>query len=180
MSAANAALYYMPGALAGQITVWPAHLQRARRLGFCQICTAPFTRPGQRGDLFLAADLDRPDPRLGAYDTMEAALAAAATAANRAGLELLVDVVLDRMAIDATDRTGYEPPAGTSALDPRRPSADIDAAFARFDRPDLLERWSRRLGAWKKAGVAGFRVLGLEHVPPDFLRRLIAAVGGRF
>jgi starch synthase (maltosyl-transferring) len=180
MSAANAALYYMPGALAGQITVWPAHLQRARRLGFRQICTAPFTRPGQRGDLFLAADLDRPDPRLGAYDTMEAALAAAATAANRAGLELLVDVVLDRMAIDATDRTGYEPPAGTSALDPRRPSADIDAAFARFDRPDLLERWSRRLGAWKKAGVAGFRVLGLEHVPPDFLRRLIAAVGGRF
>ena len=83
------------------------------------------------------------------------------------------------MAIDATDRTGYEPPVNAGALDPRRPSADIDAAFARFDRPDLLERWARRLGAWKKAGVAGFRVLGLEHVPPEFLGQLIGAVDGR-
>jgi starch synthase (maltosyl-transferring) len=179
--AAGAALYYMPGGLAGQITAWPAHLARARRLGFRQICTAPFTRPGQRGDLFLAGDLDRPDPRLGAaYDTTEAALEAAAAAARQAGLELLVDVVLDRMALDATDRTGYEPSPGAGALDPRRPSADIDAAFARFDRPDLLEWWSNRLGTWRKKGIAGFRVLGLEHVPPEFLRRLITAVGGRF
>jgi starch synthase (maltosyl-transferring) len=178
--AAGAALYYIPGALAGPITAWGAHLQRARRLGFRQICTAPLARPGQRGDLFLAADFDKPDPRLGAYATVEAALAAAATAAKQAGLELLVDVVLDRIAVDAVDRTGYEPPAGASALDPRRPSADIDAAFARFDRPDLLERWSTRLRAWRKAGVAGFRLLGLEHAPPDFLRALIAAVGGRF
>jgi starch synthase (maltosyl-transferring) len=171
----------MPGGLAGQITAWPAHLARARRLGFRQICTAPFTRPGQRGDLFLAGDLDRPDPRLGAaYDTTEAALEAAAAAARQAGLELLVDVVLDRMALDATDRTGYEPSPGAGALDPRRPSADIDAAFARFDRPDLLEWWSNRLGTWRKKGIAGFRVLGLEHVPPEFLRRLITAVGGRF
>src|SRR3954463_6070063 len=99
--AAGAALYYMPGALAGQITAWPAHFERARRLGFRQICTAPLTRPGQRGDLFLAADFDKPDPRLGAHDTTEAALSAAAAAAQHAGLELLVDVVLDRMAIDA-------------------------------------------------------------------------------
>src|SRR5690349_16143671 len=178
--AAGAALYYMPGALAGQIIAWPAHLTRARRLGFREICTAPLTRPGQRGDLFLAGDFDRPDPRLGAYDTTESAISAAAAAAKQAGLALLVDVVLDRIAIDAVDRTGYEPAVGAGALDPRRPSADIDAAFARFDRPDLLERWTSRLRGWRKAGVAGFRLLGLEHVPPDFLRALIKAVGGRF
>jgi starch synthase (maltosyl-transferring) len=180
ISAAGAALYYMPGALAGQITTWPAHFERARRLGFRQICTAPLARPGQRGDLFLAADLDKPDPRLGPYDTIEAALSAAAAAAKQAGLELLVDVVLDRIAFDAVDRTGYEPPLNPGALDPRRPSVDIDAAFAQFDRPDLLERWSSRLGTWKKKGVAGFRLLGLEHVPPEFLRQLIANVDGRF
>jgi starch synthase (maltosyl-transferring) len=102
--AAGTALYYMPGALAGQIAAWPAHFERARRLGFRQICTAPLTRPGQRGDLFLAADFGKPDPRLGAYPTMEAALAAAAAAAKQHGLELLVDLVHDRIALDATER----------------------------------------------------------------------------
>lgn len=178
--AASAALYYMPGALAGQITVWPAHLARARRLGFRQVCTAPLTRPGQRGDLFLAADFDTPDPRLGAYHSMEAALSAAASAAQKAGLELLVDVVLDRMALDSADRTGYESPLNAGALDPRRPGTDIDAVFAKFDRPELLEQWSRRLGTWKKSGIAGFRLLGLERVPTQFLRQLIANVDGHF
>ena len=104
--AAGTALYYMPGALAGPITTWPAHLERARRLGFRQVCTAPLARPGQRGDLFLTADFDKPDARLGAYDTTEVAIEAAATAARKAGIDLYIDVVLDRIAIDATDRTG--------------------------------------------------------------------------
>src|SRR5512142_1756390 len=108
--AAGTALYYMPGALAGQITAWPAHLDRARSLGFRAVCTAPLVRPGRRGDLFLAADFDKPDPRLGAYDTTEVAIEAAAAAASKAGLDLYLDVVLDRIAIDAADRTGYEPP----------------------------------------------------------------------
>jgi len=173
------AIYYVPGALAGPLAAWAPHLERARRLGFREVCTAPLGRPGQRGDLFLTADFDRPDPRLGAHDTTAAAIGAAAKAAKTAGLELVVDVVLDRVAIDATDRTGYEP-RGVDALDPRRPSIDIEAAFAQFDRPDLVERWSARLGAWKKKGAAGFRLLGLEHAPPQFLHQLIDAVDARF
>ena len=82
--AAGTALYYIPGALAGQIAAWPAHLARARGLGFRQICTAPLARPGQRGDLFLTADFDKPDPRLGDFDSTEAAIEAAATAARKA------------------------------------------------------------------------------------------------
>src|SRR5581483_5490488 len=161
--AAGTALYYMPGALAGQITAWPAHLDRARRLGFRAVCTAPLARPGQRGDLFLTGDFDRPDPRLGAYESTEAAIEAAAAAARKAGLDLYVDVVLDRVAMDAVDRTGYEPPRGAGALDPRRPAIDIDSALAQFERSDLLDRWAARLSAWKKKGASGFRLLGLEH-----------------
>jgi starch synthase (maltosyl-transferring) len=178
--AASTALYYVPGALAGQITAWPAHLERARGLGFRQVCTAPLTRSGQRGDIFLTADFDKPDPRLCAYDTAEAAIEQAATFTQKAGRELLIDVVLDRIAIDATDRTGYEPPPGAGALDPRRPSTDIDAALAQFGDASLLDRWSVRLSAWRKRGVAGFRLLGVEHTPPAFLRQLVATVGGRF
>ncbi|HYD05780.1 MAG TPA: alpha-1,4-glucan--maltose-1-phosphate maltosyltransferase, partial [Reyranella sp.] len=155
------------------------HLERARRLGFRQVCTAPLSRPGQRGDLFLSADFDAADPRLGAFESTEAAIAAAADAARQAGLELLVDVVLDRMALDAPDRTGYEPPQGVGALDPRRPSTDIDAALARFDAFDLLlEKWSTRLSAWRRRGAAGFRLLGVAHIPPECLRRLSAEIGG--
>ena len=174
------AIYYVPGALAGPLAGWPAHLERAHRLGFGQVCTAPLCRPGQRGDLFLAADFDTPDPRLGLYDTTDAAIAAAAAAAKHAGLELLVDVVLDRMALDAPDRMGYEPLQGAGTLDPRRPSAEIDAAFARFDQADLVNRWSSRLRAWRDKGASGFRLLGLDRVPPEILRQLIDAGSGRF
>ncbi len=178
--AAGTALYYMPGALAGQITAWPAHLDRARGLGFHAVCTAPLARPGRRGDLFLTADFDKPDPRLGAYATTGVAVEAAAAAARKAGLDLFVDVVLDRIAIDATDRTGYEAPRGAGTLDPRRPAIDIDAAFAQFERSDVLDRWSARLNAWTKRGAVGFRLLGVEHVPVAFLRQLVSDVGGRF
>src|SRR6185312_7387654 len=177
--AAGTALYYMPGALAGQIAAWPVHLERARSLGFRQICSAPLAQPGQRGDLFLTADFDKPDPRLGDFDSTETAIEAAAAAARKAGLDLYVDVVLDRIAMDAKDPTGYEPPRGAGALDPRRPGIDIDAAVAQFDRSDLLDRWAARLCTWKKKGVAGFRLLGLEHTPAAFVRQLVIATGGR-
>jgi starch synthase (maltosyl-transferring) len=43
-----------------------------------------------------------------------------------------------------------------------------------------VQRWSARLGAWKAAGATGFRLLGLERVPPEILRTLIGAVDARF
>jgi starch synthase (maltosyl-transferring) len=165
------AIYYMPGFLAGPLFSWTRHFERARHMGFRQICTAPVSLPGSRGDLFLTADFDKPDPRLGTYASTQALIGDLAKSATRAGLETLVDVVLDRVAADQTEG---------QVVDPRKKSSDIGAAFTQFDDPLLLKQWSARLSSWRQSGAVGFRLLGLEHVPPAFLAALIEAVGGRF
>src|SRR5262249_34626859 len=66
------------------------------------------------------------------------------------------------------------------ALDPRTDLQRVNAALARFDDPaatrHLEQIWSARLAGWLGAGVAGFRILGLDRVPAVFLARLIQSV----
>jgi starch synthase (maltosyl-transferring) len=150
-------------------------------MGFRQVCTAPLTLPGRRGDLFLAADLDKADARLGPYASVLGAIAAAANAARDEDLDLLIDVVLDRRAAEGELPKAYGwPERGTGVVDPRMPSIETDAARARFDdadaRQQLLDEWTARLAAWARGGAAGFRLLGLDRVPPDFLGALVAGV----
>src|SRR5262249_1364595 len=40
----------------------------------------------------------------------------------------------------------------------------------------LLQQWSERLSLWAKAGVQGFRLLGLDQVPARFVAELIESV----
>ena len=154
-------------------------------MGFRQICTAPVSLPGRRGELFLTADFDKPDPRLGFYASTPALISDLAASATRFGLETLVDVVLDRVAVDGVDEHTHEAPSrSTGAVDPRIKASDADAAVARFDDREasmaLLKQWCERLSSWRESGAAGFRLLGLERVPREFLAALIEGVGSRF
>lgn len=173
-------IYYVPGHLAGPVASWGKHVDRAGRMGLRAICTAPLSLPGRRGDLFLSADFDTADARLGPYERTGAAIAAAAELAGRGGLDLYIDVVLDRRAADGDLPGTYGRPNDQGVLDPRRSSWESQAAFARFDDAatagQLREEWSARLAGWRREGAAGFRLLGLEHVPADFLGGLIPAV----
>ncbi len=182
---ASPSIYYIPGALAGPLASWPRHFERARAMGLKQICTAPLGLPGRRGDLFLLADPDKPDPRLGPQGSTAALIAALAASAATYGFETVIDVVLDRVADeDADGRTYKTASLNRAVVDPRIRSSDIDAAFSRFDdraaSAALLAQWSERLASWRRSGAAGFRLLGLERVPPEFLAALIEAVDGRF
>jgi hypothetical protein len=175
----------MPGFLAGPLSSWTRSFERAHAMGFRQICTAPVSQPGRRGDLFLTADFDKPDPRMGLYDSTAALITDLSASAARFGLETLVDVVLDRIAVDGADgRTHEAPSRSAGTVDPRTKSADVDAAFARFDDREassaLLTQWCERLSSWRQSGAAGFRLLGLERVPPEFLAALVEAVDGSF
>jgi starch synthase (maltosyl-transferring) len=169
------AIYYVPGFLAGPLSGWSRHFERAHAMGFGQICTAPVSLPGPRGDIFLTADFEQPDPRLGAFDTTQALISQLAQSAARAGLETLVDVVLDRIAAG---------PGDGHAIDPRIKASDVGASVIRFDdrsaAENLLKQWSARLSSWRESGAAGFRLLGLGNVPPEFVAALIKSVGGRF
>ncbi len=177
-------IYYLPGFLAGPLSLWPSHFERIAKLGFRQVCVAPIGRPGRSCNIFLADDVDNADHRLAGQDNSEDVLATLGQQARRHDLALLVDVVLDRVAADgAMARTHpdlFHRPIGQDVLDPRAGNAQADAALARFDDPEaartLAEQWSNRLSLWVKAGVAGFRLLGLDHVPADFLSDVIGTV----
>src|SRR5450631_1871369 len=85
--------YYLHPLLAGPIDRWPDHLDRAAAMGFDAVVTAPPFLPGPIGNLFLSADHDRLDPRLGGGDALTA-LKRLAEAAVRRGLRPILDVVI--------------------------------------------------------------------------------------
>ena len=178
-------IYYVPGFLAGPIGDWPAHFERVANLGFDHICLAPVGTPGRSGNIFLADDLDQADRRLCGPATTQALLADVAQQARAHGLATLVDVVLDKVAADGATARAYaelfhRPAAGRDVVDPRLDQPEAHAAMARFDDPAaaqlLAEQWSDRLAIWSEAGVAGFRLLGLDQVPAQFIADLAGAV----
>jgi len=164
-------IYYIPGFLAGPVEQWSAHFARVAKLGFDHVCLAPVGAPGRSGNIFLADDIDQADQRLGSPATTQGILADVAKQARAHGLATLVDVVLDKVAVDGAMARAhpdlFQPPtAGRDVLDPRLDQPQADAARARFDDPaaarSLARQWSGRLALWSEAGVAGFRLLGLD------------------
>src|SRR5689334_13516453 len=88
-----ATLYYLHPALAGPPDAWPQHFRRAHALGFEAICLPPLYRHVE-SDPFLSIDHE-----LAAIGgTVEDAAARIAETCNKAGMRLLVDVALDRIA----------------------------------------------------------------------------------
>jgi starch synthase (maltosyl-transferring) len=178
-------IYYVPGFLAGPLSGWPRHFERIQKMGFREICIAPVGAPAPSGDIFLAGDVDRADARLGEFKTADSLINKLTNAAAKHGLATLLDVVLDRVAADGDMARAhpelFSPPAGGSAvLDPRASLADANGAIARFDDKEavriLARQWSDRLVAWKRSGATGFRLLGLERAPADFVADLVATV----
>src|SRR6185312_13329881 len=64
--------YYLHPLLAGSMDLWPDHLDRIAAMGFGAVAMAPPFLPGATADLFLTADHDRLDPRLGSGDAVAA------------------------------------------------------------------------------------------------------------
>jgi starch synthase (maltosyl-transferring) len=166
---AGTGFYYLHPLLAGPIEEWRGHLDRIAAMGFGAVMIAPPFRPGACGDLFLTADHDRLDPRLGTGDAV-AALARWAQAAVSRGLRPMLDLVIDRVAAEAMgdgaaawygSETGDEPPDPRRA--PREPGvarlqADGDivvVAETPFDR-----RLSRGFADTGRARRAAARAIG--------------------
>ena len=180
---AGTRFYYLHPLLAGPVEEWRGHLDRIAAMGFGAVIIAPLFRPGASGDLFLTADHDRLDPRLGTGDAVEA-LARWAQAAVSRGLRPMLDLVVDRVAAEATQNgaeawygsdTGDEPP------DPRRAPREPGVARLQADGDidGFIAAWSRRLAMWADAGIVGFRCVWPHRVPPPFWRQVVGAIKER-
>jgi starch synthase (maltosyl-transferring) len=176
-----AKIYHVHPLVAGPVAEWPGLFARVRAMGFDHVCLAPPFAPAPDGDIFVTADHEALHPALAWDGSADSGLAHLAAEAGRNGMRLMLDLVVHQVAADAAVRqrspdwfsTGFcgGPP------DPRRAPARPDAAAARFAATEtaegLTDWWSDRLVRLVRAGVAGFRCLEPDRVPPTVWRRLI-------
>lgn len=176
-------IYYLHPLLAGKLDRWAEHLDHVAALGFDHLLLAPPFLPGNTGDLFLTADYQRLHPALATDQDSTIALASPAAECRSRGLALLLDVVLAEVAAGSPLARShpdlFQSPDEFNTFDPRGVSGRLEAARSRFDASGLVPWFARLLSGWLAAGVAGFRFVGLEHVPPEFLRSLLTAMRGR-
>jgi starch synthase (maltosyl-transferring) len=172
-------VYYLHPLLAGPFDAWAPQLDRVAAMRFDTVAIAPPFATGRAGDLFLTADHDRLDERLGTGDA-EAALARFAEECRSRLLLPMLDVVVDRVATEhAANRLSrwYRSDPSDELPDPRQSPQRPDVArlVAESDAAGAVNWWAERFAAWVDAGIADFRCITPHRVPAVFWRKLIAA-----
>jgi starch synthase (maltosyl-transferring) len=173
-------LYYLHPLLAGPVDAWARQMDRAAAMLFDTVAIAPPFATGRTRDLFLTADHDRLDDRLGAGDGTTA-LARFARDCRARGLQPMLDVVVDRVAVEhATNGLShwYRRDCSDELPDPRLPPQRPEVAMlaADADWAGAVEWWARQFAGWVDAGITHFRCLRPHCVPPAFWTALIADV----
>ncbi len=165
---------------AGPDRDFAARAKLASGLGFAGIVLdRPFAARGV-GERALVCDFNQLSAELGGGPSGPA-LNTMAAAARQAGVALLLDVELDRLAADSAAAMStkglFAPPEDEALLDPRR-HADARAASVKLHEPASLDAlavwWAAQLTTWQTLGVAGFRLAGLAGLPRGAARALLA------
>ncbi len=177
-------LRYLHPLLVGALPHWQEELAATAALGFDTVLIAPPFAAGASGNLFHTADFSRPHPVFETGLDADALVAQLAATAKAQGLQLCLDLVLDRVAADgghaAAHAGRYAAPDQAALLDPRRPAPEHGVVQARWSEEmpgqALVAWWQQRLQAWHQAGVAGFRCDAPWRVPPAAWRQLTAAL----
>ena len=180
-------IYHLHPLVAGKFSEWSDHFARSRAMGFDTVCVAPPFAPGASGDIFITADHEALHPALGWQGSADEGIARMTRAAAEQGLRIWLDLAIDRVAIDAAIRQREErwfSTGGCGALpNPRRTPYRLDVAYARLEQTEVAEAmtawWLDRLGRLVRAGVAGFRCLEPDRVPPPVWRQIIDAIRTR-
>ncbi|MGU3492545.1 maltotransferase domain-containing protein [Xanthobacteraceae bacterium A53D] len=177
-------LYLVHPLWLGGLDDFGAVCDHAAGLGFNAIALAPPFATGRTGNIFLTADHDRLNAAFGSEADATDALATLVGHARSRGLDLYLDLVVDRVASDgllpALEGAWFTPRAEEAAgPDPRRLEREKDAAFIDFAQPDValaVARYFAELVAqWVAAGIAGFRCDAPHRVPPAVWAEIIGA-----
>jgi starch synthase (maltosyl-transferring) len=155
-------------------------------LDFSAICL-PSILAHREGDALLVESADALRPEVRAFGTVERGIAELSLLARKAKLDLLLDVVLDRVAADGAIANSLphlfkrSPPS--AAFDPRK-ATQPGALYFRFDEErhlqEIVDWWVGHLKNWSRSGANGFRLLGLETIPPDALASITRGVRSHF
>ncbi len=181
-------IYYLNPLLAGPLGGWGPLLDHVAALGFDHLLIAPPFAPGHAGNLLLSADFRRVHPALQAggegAGEVEMALGALVAQCRMRGLNLLLDLMLDRMAEDAAlvreHPAWFEAADAPRMRDPRHFEPGFGGVSTRLGDPAVIAElagwWGAQVTRWDAAGVAGYRLVGLAQTSPAAIGVLCAAL----
>ena len=187
-------IYNLFPLLAGLLSSWEPHLERAQRLGFNWVYMNPFHAPGYSGSLYAIKDYYTVDPRLldpnqGEEDQAaqpEVQLKRMLRTAQRLGLKVMMDLVINHTAFDSV-LVSQHPDWYKYDVDGKHvhPSAkdgntkivwgdlvEIDNADSP-DREQLWQYWLALLEHYATLGFDGFRCDAAYKVPTELWQFLI-------
>lgn len=163
-------IYYIHPLLLKGMADWNTMFEHVRGLGFDTVLSAPPFARAAGASLFISKSFDALDPALDLPGSSDDRLRELTEAARAHGLDLMLDLVIDRVATDT--------PPGQIA-DPRISPFHSGSRPVDFTNNDeathLLGEWRARIARFTAAGVAGFRCIGIDAAPSSFWRDLIAA-----
>ncbi|RJR38384.1 MAG: alpha-amylase [Deltaproteobacteria bacterium] len=189
-------IYNLFPTLAGPIPRWEKHLERIAALGFTWVYLNPIHTPGLSGSLYAVKDYFGINPLLypETGEDPQKALAHLIKEAERRGLKVMMDLVINHTAIDspltrehpewyAKDADGkIKNPGAIDPADASRVTIWGDLAELEYwpppDLEGLLHYWDQVLSHYLRLGVLGFRADAAYKIPGDFWSRLIGEARG--
>ena len=189
-------IYNLFPLLAGSIDRWIADLPRIASMGFDWVYVNPFHYPGFSGSLYSIKDLDRLHPVVqgDAPEAPDDLLRRFTKAAEKAGLRVMLDLVVNHTAKDALlaewqpdwyrrdEDGGLYSPRAVNPDDPEDVTIWGDLAELDYHNADIRENqvayWRDYVIRMSGLGFAGFRCDAAYQVPADVWSPLIAAARG--
>ena len=185
-------IYNLFPLLTGSFDQWTPHYDRAEAMGFDWIFVNPIQKPGHSGSLYSIAGYLQINPLLlkkGSRQAADTQAKAAIKAANKRGLKMMVDLVINHCAIDSPlvekkpewfmrEQDGSVSHPYCSEDGERVTWYDL----ARFDhqhssdKEGLYQFFYRVVEYLIELGFSGFRCDAAYQLPVDLWRRLINEV----
>lgn len=162
-------IYYVHPLMLKGLDAWREVFAHAKDLGLDTVLTAPPFERGHNASVFVTRNFDRLDPELGLGESVGDGLKGLVQAARENGVRLMLDLVVDRIALD--DET-----AEPMTADPRvAPQENLSRRIDFMGEAKHIEDWRTRMIWLTGLGIAGFRCLGIGRLAPEAWRELIAS-----
>jgi starch synthase (maltosyl-transferring) len=186
-------IYNLFPKLAGQMTGWIPHIQRAQAMGFDTIYVNPFHYPGFSGSIYAPKDYYAYDPIILGNDGRPGheQLREVVQAARGLGMRFMMDLVINHTSIDcpliAQHPTWFkrkadgtvENPTAIDPADARKVTvwgdlAEVDNAGS-ADRAGLWDYWTKLVLFYMDMGICDFRCDAAYKVPNELWQKIIRA-----